>query len=195
MTGLNMEIAFDSDDDAFQWLDSGLRRLIDYIKRGKNDDDYMGLTFTDLDNPHRPLFISFRRVDQLTAQVVLSSLEKVAQSNSNFLTANKLQITIQHVVTPRGYGRVKLHGTTFTEFCARKSGILVVKNNNNNLCFAYALCLAIAHVTDEQTFLRLQTCDTVLEDEATSLCRLAGTDLANGAGLAEFMLFQAYLTE
>lgn len=195
MTGQNIEISFTSDDEAFSWLDSGLNNLIEYVRLNKNDDDYIGLTFTDLANPDRPVYISFRRVDQLSAQVVYNCLSKVSQSNSNFLSANNLRISIQHIVVPRGNGRVKLLGSTFTEFCERKSGILVVKNNNNNLCFAYALCLGIARLTDEQKFLRLQTCDTVLEDEAIKLCRDVGVNLSNGAGLHEFRIFQNYLSD
>lgn len=194
ITGQNIEVAFDDDNAALHWLDSGVQNLVEYIKAGKNNDDYVGITFTDLEKPELPLHISFRRVDQLNHQVILNSLEKVAQSNSNFLSASKLRITIQHVASPRGYGRVKLRGTTFSEFCNQKSGILVVKNEDK-LCLAYALCLAIARVTDDKHFLRLQTCDTILKAEAIKLCADAGVDLSNGAGLREIRMFQDFLSD
>lgn len=194
LTGTNIEIAFEDDIAALHWLDSGIHELIEYIKGDKNNDDYVGLTFTDKDKPENPLYVSFRRVDQLCSQVILSCLEKVAQSNGNFLSANKLQITVQHVASPRGFGRIKLKGTTFAEFCRQKSGILVVKNENN-MCLAYALCLARARVNDEQHFFRLQTCSTVLDEEARELCEEAGVDLSNGGGLQELRKFQIYLSE
>lgn len=59
---------------------------------------------------------SFRRFDQYNADVILSGLELVLQSNSRFLIDDTLVVKVDHVQVPVGYGRRSHVGKTTSDY-------------------------------------------------------------------------------
>lgn len=56
------------------------------------------------DNPEKPLWISFRRCDQLDVNAVFDAVDKVVQSNAKFFM-DFLRIRLHKVKLPSGSGR------------------------------------------------------------------------------------------
>ncbi|CAH0547524.1 unnamed protein product [Brassicogethes aeneus] len=67
------------------WLRRGLNDIINNGMRGFANTDRIGITFFNADFTDRPLPMSFRRRDQISADAILDTLAKVLQSNASFL--------------------------------------------------------------------------------------------------------------
>jgi hypothetical protein len=52
----------------------------------------------------KPIGFSFRRMDQLSTEVIWRLFEKVAQSNSRFDALDPLSINLHYVKMPAGFG-------------------------------------------------------------------------------------------
>ncbi|CAH0549841.1 unnamed protein product [Brassicogethes aeneus] len=133
---------------------AGIESLIIHGMRGFDDNDRVGMVFTNAEFPDRPLAISLRKRSQLTTTVILNTLGIVLQSNSSFFTNNELTLSIDRVQIPARRRRVSLKGATFVEFCRKKHGIVII-NNDDNYCLAYALELGIAYRSDITDFKNL----------------------------------------
>jgi len=69
----------------------------------------VGITIQNRENQNdKPIGISFRRKDQLEADVILSLVQKVSQSNSRFNALDKLIMTLHSVWMPVGLGKRQL---------------------------------------------------------------------------------------
>ena len=65
-----------------------------------------GITIQNLENQNDKLIgISFRRKDQLAADVILWLVQKVSQSNARFNALDKLIMTVHSVRMPVGFGK------------------------------------------------------------------------------------------
>jgi hypothetical protein len=66
----------------------------------------VGITIQNHENQNdKPIGISFRRKDQLAADVILSLEQKVSQSNARFNALEKMIMTVHSVRMPVGFGR------------------------------------------------------------------------------------------
>ena len=95
--------------------------------------------------------ISFRRRDQLSAEVIWSVFYKVAQSNARFNALDRL-IVIQIVRMPVGFEKtaVKSKGRPLSVMALVKHSIIEVKAETN--CLAHALIIAIARLTMDPNY-------------------------------------------
>ncbi|CAH0556585.1 unnamed protein product [Brassicogethes aeneus] len=162
--------------------------------RDFNDDDRVGIVFTNAEFPDRPLAISIRKRSQITASVILDTLGRVLQSNASFFTNNRLTLAIDRVLLPVGRGRTALKGDTYEQFCKNKRGIVVV-NNKDNHCLAYALALGIAYHKDKADFKKLKLKPILLKVRGRELCRAFDVNLSNGGSLEHVKRFQDNLED
>jgi len=71
-----------------------------------DDSDMVGMTIQNQVNQNdKPIGISFRRKDQLSAEVIWSVFEKVSHSNSRFNALDTLVETVHSVRLPVGFGK------------------------------------------------------------------------------------------
>ncbi|CAH0562743.1 unnamed protein product [Brassicogethes aeneus] len=160
--------------------------------RGFEDNDKVGIVFTNTEFPDKPLAISLKNRSQMTSAVILDTLGLVLQSNSSFFTNNQLTMALDRVQLPTGRGRVSLKGATYEEFCRRKYGIVTV-NNDDNYCLAYAIALGIAHRSDITDFKKLKANPDLLKQRGRELSRACNVNLSNGGNLEDIKCFQDYL--
>jgi len=74
----------------------------------------------------KPIWISFRRKDQLSGEVIWSVFEKVSQSNSRFNALDTLVVTVYSVKMPVGYGKhaIKSRGRPLSVMAHLKTSII-----------------------------------------------------------------------
>ena len=86
------------------YLDSVIE-LFEHALRDLEDSDMVGITISnEVEVKDRAIWISFRRKDQITGDVILSMFEKVAQSNARFNALDKLVVTVYSVKMPIDHG-------------------------------------------------------------------------------------------
>ena len=74
----------DATDPVSHFLAS-LNELFRHALQNLSESDMVGITIWNRENQNdKPIGISFRRMDQLAADVILSLLQKVSQSNPRF---------------------------------------------------------------------------------------------------------------
>ena len=135
---------------------------------------------------------NFKRFDQYNADLILSGLELVLQSNARFLIDDTLVIKVDHVNIPVGYGRRSHVGKSTSDyFKLHKSSIFnpVLKSEHNTLCLAVSIVVARAYSMDINQFNFLtyfRNYDDLI-DTAETLCNDADVNLANGGGIDEII--------
>ena len=88
--------------------------------------------------------ISFRRKDQLSADVILNVWEKVTQCNSCFNTLDTLVLEVHTVKKPVGFGGIKTKGRPLAILAHLKKNTVQVKAKTN--CVAHTLIIAITQI-------------------------------------------------
>ena len=136
--------------------------------------------------------ITFRRRDQLSADVIWQLLEKVAQSNSNFAATDTLVINVDIVKMPSGNGRVKARGRSMESLVHLKRSIVSVKATHN--CLAHALVIAMARVENDDNYTAYRK-GYKIEPIVSELLARTGIDLGNGGGLPELQRFSDCLPQ
>jgi hypothetical protein len=78
--------------------------LFEYALRDFTNSDMVGLSFNNEVNVEdKTIVLSFRRKDQLTADVIWNVFQKVTQSNSRFDALDKLVVNVHAVKMPVGF--------------------------------------------------------------------------------------------
>lgn len=156
--------------------------------------DRLSLSFNNSDYPGEPIYISFRRADQLNADVILNRIEAVLQSNANFIYDSNLITNISHIPMPNGNGRKKkIQGIDTATFFKSKRSLISYQDMNDTFCLAYALILAKAFCDGHNSLLKqLQNHPNLLKEKGLNLCHAALVDLSNGGGPDEIKQFQNY---
>ncbi|KAK4882043.1 hypothetical protein RN001_005362 [Aquatica leii] len=179
------------------WLENAINEILGHLLRDADPSDRVGMTLRNDNYPEKPIGISFRRVDQLNAKVVMATLEKILQSNANFFSNDALRLHMDRVSLPVGFGasRDRMTGVSYEEFCRRKRGILVVENDDT-LCLARALVLAIAWKAKDPLLYSLQLAGNLqTKQRAEDLCRAAEVNLNNGGNREHIQQFQDHLVD
>ena len=90
-----------------------------------------------------PISMPFMSVAQLTPERVFSQIKRVIQSNRDFRLNDTVAVDIVHVEAPQGSGRSRRTILNIKEFLHKKKSIITI-TNNDDLCLARALVVAIA---------------------------------------------------
>lgn len=113
--------------------------------------DRVGINFANVSDDKLNFAFSFRRFDQYSADLILSGLENVLQSNPNFLLDDCLVIKVDHFPVPVGYGRRSHVGKSTVEyFKLHKSSNFNPKleSDHNTMCLAVCIVVGRAYATD-----------------------------------------------
>jgi len=154
-----------------------------------DDSDMAGMNIQNqLNQNDKPIVISFRRKDQLSADVIWSVFEKVFQSNSKFKALYTLIVSVHSVRMPVGFGKnvLKCRGSPLSVIVHLKKSLVEVKAEEN--CLAHALIIAIAKV-DKDTNYEAYRQGRNVRHVVQKLLETTGIDLSNGAGITELVRF------
>ena len=141
-----------------------------------------------------PISIPFLPVERLTTERVFSQIERVIQSNQEFRLNDTVTIDIIHVVTPEGRGKSKVKRTTLNirEHLKQKKSIIRI-HNNDNLCLARALVVAVARIENDPKFNQIRRSDRDVQLERALQLHQAANVPLGPCGIDEVKLFQNYL--
>ena len=100
-----------------------------------------------------PISVPFLPVERLTTERIFSQIERVIQSNQDFRLNDTVTVDIIHVVAPQGSGksRVKRTIVNIREYLKKKKSIISI-NNDDNLCLARALVVAVAKIENDPKY-------------------------------------------
>lgn len=186
------------------WLTECVTELLECIRSALNIQvhDRVGMSFNNNSCVKSSFHISFRRFDQYSADFIFSQLNSVLQSNERFLISDNLNINVDHIQMPIGYGRTyRMAGTSFTQFVEDHPKTIFnphLDPQHKSMCLAVAIVLGEAFADgvisqNRFNFLTYKQNYNELIAEAYLLCHYADVDLSNGGGLDEIKKFQDYL--
>nr|CAD7204301.1 unnamed protein product [Timema douglasi] len=134
-----------SDRDALSWLEEQITNLLHRLKdHGVSADDHVGFLLSSTDSTLSPVYVSFRRADQLDARAVLDNVGRVLQSNTMFLSTAPLYVKLSHFKEPRGIGNHKCDKFSPAITYSRNNKGIITIQNGDTLCLARALVVAKA---------------------------------------------------
>jgi hypothetical protein len=166
---------------------ASMNDLIDYALRDFADSDMVGLSITNEENVQdKAIGLSFRRKDQLTADVIWNVFQKV--TNSRFNALDKLVVNVHAVKMPVGFGGdcIKIRGRPLEIMAHLKKSIVQVKAETN--CLAHALLIAKARVDNDPNYNSYLKGRKILP-EVQYLVKEPGINLDNGGGIPELIKF------
>jgi hypothetical protein len=138
--------------------------------------------------------INFRRIDQLTPDVIWTVFGKVAQSNARFNALDKLVLNIHYVKIPigNGSGGIAAKGRLLANMDHLKTGIVEVEAENN--CLGHAFVRAKAKLTNDpkyNAFIQGRRIYPIVD----RLLATTGIDLTNGGGVPDLIRFQGHFKD
>ena len=167
-------------------------RLLSDVTKGMDERDQVRfvLRSTQLDSP---ISIPFLPLDRLTPERVLSAVEHVIQSNRDFRLNDTVNVDLIHVEAPQGSGRSKRNIVNIKEYLHKKKSIITIKNQDN-LCLARALVVAIAKADNAPNYNNLLRHVRAQQVKAIELHAKAKVPMGPSCGLEEVDMFQKHLT-
>ena len=167
-------------------------QLLNDVTRDMNGKDQVRFVLRS-DQLDTPISLPFMAAEQLTTEKVFSQIERVIQSNRDFRLNDTVTIDIIHVEAPQGSGRSKRTTLSIREYLHKKGSVITIKNNDN-LCLARALVVAIARIEKDPKYkILINSRKTAQQMKAMELHRAANVPFGP-CGLPEVDLFQKYLT-
>ena len=178
--------------ESYQHTQAIFEHLLNDVTQDMNDQDQVRFVLRS-DQLDTPISMPFMPVIQLTPERVFSQIERVIQSNRDFRLNDTVVVDIIHVQAPQGSGRSKRDVLNIKDFLHKKRSIVTIQNNDN-LCLARALVVAIAKIEKDPKYKQLTNPDKrVQERKARELHEAANVPLGP-CGIPEVELFQKYLT-
>ena len=141
-----------------------------------------------------PISIPFMFVHQLTPERVFSQIERVVQSNREFRLNDTVIVDILHVEAQQGSGKSKRGILDIREYLHKKGSVVTIKNNDN-LCLARALVVAVAKVENAPNYKNLIRSDRSMQEKEAKKLHAAANVPLGPCGIPEVKMFQKYLTK
>ena len=146
------------------------------------------------DQLETPISIPFMPVLQLTPERVFSQIERVVQSNRDFRLNDTVMVDIIHVEAPQGSGRSKRTVLNIREYLHKKGSVITIQNNDN-LCLARALVVAVAKAENAPNYKNLTRTDRRTQEKKAKELHAAANVPLGPCGIPEVEMFQKYLTK
>ena len=140
-----------------------------------------------------PISMPFMPVVQLTPEKVFSQIERVIQSNRDFRLNDTVTVDIIHVEAPQGSGRSKRTTLNIREYLHKKGSVVTIKNNDN-LCLARALVVAVAKIENAPNYRTLIRSDKRIQEKEAKKLHTAANVPLGPCGIPEVEMFQKHLT-
>ena len=131
---------------------------------------------------------------QLTPERFFSQVQRVVQSNRDFRLNDTVSVDVIHVEAPQGSGRKKPCTTLNIKEYLHKKGSVITIHNNDDLCLARALVVAIAKVENEPNYKDLTKPGVRAQEKRAKALHAAANVPLGPCGIPEVELFQKYLT-
>ena len=199
MTATDHTIRFNNNVSDLDLLESYQRtqqifeHLLNDVTDGMNENDQVRfvLRSTQLETP---ISIPFMPLHQLTTERVFSHVQRVVQSNRDFRLNDTVSVDIIHVEAPQGSGRKKSRSTlNVKEYLHKKKSVICIENNDD-LCLARALVVAIAKVENAPNYKNLTLPGRREQEKKARELHTAANVPLGPCGIEEAELFQKYLT-
>ena len=178
--------------ESYERTQAIFEHILKDVTRDMNEKDQVRFVLRS-DQLDTPISIPFMSVEQLTTERVFSQIERVIQSNRDFRLNDTVTVDIIRVEAPQGSGRSKRTTLNIREYLKKKGSIITI-NNNDNLCLARALVVAIARIEKDPKYHKIRRSNLNIQlQRALELHRAANVP-PGPCGLDEVKLFQKYLT-
>jgi len=192
-TGTQLEVRLlpppDNSNPVSHFLAS-LNDLFRHALQNLNESDMVGITIQNRENQNdKPIRVTFRRKDQLAADVTQYLVQKVSQSNARFNSLDKLIMTLHSVRMPVGFGKrgMKSRGRPLSVMAHLKTNVVKVQATDN--CLAYAIIIAIARVENDPNYKAYRQ-GRKIRPVVQKLLAETGISLTEGGGIPQLMKFQ-----
>ena len=178
--------------ESYERTQAIFEHLLNDVTQDMNEKDQVRFVLRS-EQLDTPISMPFMVVEQLTTERIFSQIERVIQSNREFRLNDTVTVDIIHVEAPQGSGRSKRATLNIREYLHKKGSVITIQNNDN-LCLARALVVAIAKVENKPNYKNLTGTDRgTQEKEARKLHAAANVPLGS-CGIPEVKMFQKYLT-
>ena len=179
--------------ESYERTQAIFEHLLNDVTRDMNEKDQVRFVLRS-EQLDTPISIPFMPVEQLTPERVFSQIERVIQSNRDFRLNDTVTVDIIHVEAPQGSGRSKRTILDIREYLHKKGSVVTIKNNNDNLCLARALVVAIAKIEKDPKYKRLIDSKGGAQLEKAMELHEAANVPFGPCGIPEVEMFQKYLT-
>ena len=178
--------------ESYECTQEIFEHLLNDVTEGMDERDQVRfvLRSTQLDTP---ISMPFMPVLQLTPERVFSQIERVVQSNRDFRLNDTVTVDIIHVEAPQGSGRSKRTTLNIREYLHKKGSVVTIKNNDN-LCLARALVVAIAKIENAPNYRTLIRSDKRIQEKKAKELHTAANVPLGPCGIPEVEMFEKYLT-
>ena len=198
MTATDHTIRFNNNVSDLDLLESYRRtqqifqHILNDVTDGMNENDQVRFVLRSI-RLETPISIPFMPLHQLTTERVFSHVERVVQSNRDFRLNDTVNVDIIRVEAPQGSKRKKPRSiVNIREYLHKKKSVICIENNDG-LCMARALVVAIAKAENEPNYKNLTKPGyRILEKRAKALHAVANVPLGP-CGIEEAALFQKHL--
>ena len=179
--------------ESYERTQAIFEHLLNDVTRDMNKKDQVRFVLRS-DQLDKPISLPFMSVEQLTPERLFSQFERVIQSNQDFRLNDTVTVDIIHVEAPQGSGRSKRTTLNIREYLHKKGSVITINNNDDNLCLAHALVVAVARIEKDPNY------KTLIKPKSGTQ-QMKAMDLHHAAnvpfgpcGLPEVDLFQKHLT-
>ena len=178
--------------ESYERTQAIFEHLLNDVTQDMNEKDQVRFVLRS-EQLDTPISMPFMTVEQLTPERVFSQIERVIQSNGDFRLNDTVTVDIIHVEAPQGSGRSKRTILDISEYLHKKGSVVTIKNNDN-LCLARALVVAIAKIEKDPKYKNLiDSRWRTQEKKAIELHERANVPFGP-CGIPEVEMFQKYLT-
>ena len=165
--------------------------IIQQLLEGVQPHDRVRLTLNSA-NLEREIWLPFMLPAQLTADRVMVEVERVLQSNQDWLLQGELHVTFIHAPLPAGGGRVN-HISHLETYLKKKKCIITIPKSQDNTCCARAIVTAKARLDTHPKWEAIRHGLKIQTDLAKDLQQKAGIPIGTLCGKPEWDKFQMVL--
>ena len=180
--------------ESYERTQTIFEHLLNDVTQDMNEKDQVRFVLRS-EQLDTPISIPFMPVEQLTTERVFSQIERVIQSNRDFRLNDTVTVDIIHIEAPQGSGksRRKRDILDIREYLHKKRSIITIRNNDN-LCLARALVVAIAKIENAPNYRTLIRSDKRIQEKEAKKLHVAANVPLGPCGIPEVKMFQKYLT-
>ncbi len=168
-------------------------QLLNDITGGMSENDLIRFVLRT-EQLDKPISLPFMSVSKLTPERLYSQIERVVQSHQEFRLNESVIVDIVHVEMPEGRGKRKRDTIDLESYLESKRSVIRIRNNDD-LCLARALVVAIAKADGDKRYGQLA--DHRKPSQKKAACELhekAGVPFGP-CGIPEVKQFQKHLPE
>ncbi|XP_055908156.1 uncharacterized protein LOC129942989 [Eupeodes corollae] len=188
------------DEEPTTWVRDAIEGIAEFVFKEIDGDDKVGVTFSGegFSLERGSGWINFKSASEFQTKDFWDMIQKIFQSNSKGLNTDTFSMNVTTVKVPKGRGnrRGSSYYNNFDEECAKRKGIITIKNTDN-LCLPRALFVAKAFANKTSDFNKIIKDNfKVQTNGAYQLIKDACVEVPeDGCGIPELHQFQNYLID